>query len=346
MMNSNNYFIYDGCYKKPPPTTISDISFLTHLTNNFYKSSVKSVKECETQSLRNNSDFFLINDINSTLNNTTTNCYIPKIDNTNQSLFGSNSLIVKTQQLFDDLFNTKITGAPYITQTGTPDICNTLMYNKNRTLANPSINERCFKYTLDNQYYTPSNYYAYYKKPILNEKNIKMAKDLGRPENYRIILTDRTKETGLKYYEELLKIDNIRFENNGALVDSFKTFICKPFNNNNESALDTQINNLKLEYEKFYNNLDAIQRDLSSISYLNSFDDDTIKALNLNIATKTQELNSMLGSGGANNGRLDDTTLLTQFKIVENSILLLLIISAIFYFSKNKKSSVANGTLV
>jgi hypothetical protein len=80
-MSSNNYFNYDGCYKKPPTSIISDISFLTHLTNNFYKSSVKSVKECETQSLRNNSDFFLINDINSTLNNTTTNCYIPKIDN-------------------------------------------------------------------------------------------------------------------------------------------------------------------------------------------------------------------------------------------------------------------------
>ena len=336
-MNSNNYFTYDGCYRKP--SNITDLSFQTHLRNNFYKSSVSSVKECETQSLRNNSDFFLINDINSTLNNTTTNCYIPKIDNTNQSLFGTGSLIAKAQQLFDDLFKTNITGAPYIIQTGNIDICNTLMYNKNRSA------EQCFKYSLDNQYYTPSNQYAYYKKPILNENNIKLAKDLIHPENYRRKLTDRTKAIGLKYYEELLKIDYTNFQNSGPLVNSFKAFVCNP-SDNNEDSLDTQINNLTLEYEKFYTSLDAIQFDLSNISYLNSFDDDTIKALNLNIASKTQELNSMLGSGGANNGRLDDTTLLTQFKIVENSILLLLIVCAIFYFIKNKKSISANASLV
>ena len=33
-------------------------------------------------------------------------------------------------------------------------------------------------------------------------------------------------------------------------------------------------------------------------------------------------LNSLLGFGGANNGRLGDTTFLTQFKIVENSDIL------------------------
>jgi len=340
-MSSNNYFNYDGCYKKPPTSIISDISFLTHLTNNYYKSSVKSVKECETQSLRNNSDFFLINDINSTLNNTTTNCYIPKIDNTNQSLFGSNSLIAKTQQIFDGLFNTKISSAPYIKQeTPNPmDICNTLMFNKDRT------NKLCFKYTFDNQVYTPNNYYAYYKKPILNEKNIKMAKDLIRPEDYKRKLTDTTKATGLKYYEQLLKIDNSNFENSGPLVNSFKTYICGP-TTNNETLLDIQITSLRQEYEKFYSSLDAIKTDLSSISYLNSFDDETLKALNLNIANKTQELKSILGSGGANNGKLDDTTLLTQFKIVENSILLLLIVSVIFFFTKNKKPIVATGTLV
>jgi hypothetical protein len=243
------------------------------------------------------------------------------------------------KQLFDDLFNTKITSAPYITQSETPDPCNNLMYNKDRT------NKLCFKYTIDNQYYTPNNYYAYYKKPILNEKNIKMARDLIHPEAYKRKLTDTTKATGLKYYEQLLKIDNSNFEDSGPLVNSFKTYICGP-TTNNETLLDIQITSLRQEYEKFYSSLDAIKTDLSSISYLNSFDDETLKALNLNIANKTQELKSILGSGGANNGKLDDTTLLTQFKIVENSILLLLIVSVIFFFTKNKKPIVATGTLV
>ena len=102
--------------------------------------------------------------------------------------------------------------------------------------------------------------------------------------------------------------------------------------------MDAQILILNNKYENFNISLDDISRDLSAISYLNSFDDETLKALNLNIISKSKELSSLLGSGGANSGRLDDTTLLTQFKIVENSILLLVIISAIFFFTKKKKS--------
>ena len=67
-------------------------------------------------------------------------------------------------------------------------------------------------------------------------------------------------------------------------------------------------------------------------------DDETIIALNVRISNRTKELNNLLGYGGANNGRLDDTTFLTQFKIVENSILLLIIITAVFFYTKmNKK---------
>jgi hypothetical protein len=43
-----------------------------------------------------------------------------------------------------------------------------------------------------------------------------------------------------------------------------------------------------------------------------------------------------LGSGGANNGRLSDNVFLTQFKIIENSILLLIIIIACFMYYKTR----------
>lgn len=329
-MNINNYFNYDGCYKRPATSIISDISFQTNLRDNYYQTTVSSVKECATQSLKNNSEFFLINDINSTLNKTNTNCYIPKMDNTNQSLFGNNSIISRSKQLFDNLFYNNSNSVPYIKQDttiNTMDICNTLMFNVNRTLAN----QRCFKYSLDNQVYTPSNYYAYYKKPILNTNNISVMNSIDSPDYYK------SKLVSLKSYEELLRIDSNNINNSGPLTYSFKSYICNP-NINNERLLDAQIYILNQNYENYNESLDAITNDLSSISYLNSFDDDTLKALNLNILSKSRELNSLLGSGGANNGRLDDTTLLTQFKIVENSILLLLIISAIFYFTKNKKS--------
>jgi hypothetical protein len=327
----NNYFTFDACYRKPD--TITDSSFERHLTNNFYKSSVSSVEECQTQSLRNNSDFFLINDINTSLKNTITNCYIPKISNSNQTLFGSNTERVRGQQfIFDSLFKSDNTIAPYIKQeTPNPmDICNTLMFNQNKNVAD----QRCFTYTLDSQVYAPRKYYAYYKKPILNEENINRLNSIKHPSYYSNNLAT------LQSYKKLLTIDIANSRNNGALVAAFKTYICNNTTSDKE-LLTTQINKLKQVYNDFSTNLNEIKMDLSSINYINSFDDDALKALNLNIASKKHELNGLLGSGGANNGRLDDTTLLTQFKIVENSILLLLIICAIFFLTKSKKTILA-----
>ena len=328
----NNYFTFDACYRKPD--AITDSSFERHLTNNFYKSSVSSVEECQTQSLRNNSDFFLINDINTSLKNTITNCYIPKISNSNQTLFGSNTERVRGQQfIFDSLFKSDNTIAPYIKETPNPtDICNTLMYNINRSRAD--LNQQCFRYTLDSQVYTPRKYYAYYKKPILNAENINRLNSIKHPSDYSNNLVT------LQSYKELLRIDEADSTNNGALVAAFEKYICSNSPSDKEK-LTTQINNLKQVYNDFSTNLNEIKMDLSSINYINSFDDDALKALNLNIASKKHELNGLLGSGGANNGRLDDTTLLTQFKIVENSILLLLIICAIFFLTKSKKTILA-----
>jgi len=331
-MNYYSSFNYDGCYSRP--SQINEASFNNILTTKFDKTSVRSVKECESQSLRNNSDFFLINDISTSLNTSVTNCYIPKRDYTNQTLFETTT---RAKQLFDELFKTTSPSAPYIKQSETPPIANNLLYNKNRT----NTNQLCFKYAVDNQYYTPRNYYAYYKKPILDEANIRLLNTMRtNPTYYESKLNDTT-EAGLKYYDELLKLGTNTFLNSGPLVTSFKNYICN-LNSNAESALNTQINKLNLQYDKFDNSLDAIQRDLSAINYLNSFADNTLRALNSNITTKKQELNNLLGSGGANNGRLDDTTLLTQFKIVENSILLLLIVCAIFFLTKSKKTIVAS----
>jgi len=326
----NNYFTFDACYTKP--STITDSSFERHLTNNFYKSSVSSVEECQTQSLRNNSDFFLINDINTSLKITITNCYIPKISNSNQTLFGSNTERVRGQQfIFDSLFKSDTTIAPYIKETPNPmDICNTLMFNQNKNVAD----QRCFTYTLDSQVYAPRKYYAYYKKPILNEENINRLNSIKHPSYYSNNLVT------LQSYKNLLKIDMAKPENNSALVAAFKEYICTN-SPSDRAILTTQINKLKQVYNDFSTNLNEIKMDLSSINYINSFDDDALKALNLNIASKKHELNGLLGSGGANNGRLDDTTLLTQFKIVENSILLLLIICAIFFLTKSKKTILA-----
>ena len=268
-MNYYSSFNYDGCYSRP--SQINEASFNNILTTKFDKTSVRSVKECESQSLRNNSDFFLINDISTSLNTSVTNCYIPKRDYTNQTLFGTTT---RAKQLFDELFKTTSPSAPYITQSQTPPIANNLLYNINRT----NTNQLCFKYAVDNQYYTPRNYYAYYKKPILDEANIRLLNTMRtNPTYYENKLNDTT-EAGLKYYDELLKLGTATFENSGPLVKRFKEYICN-ITSNAESALDTQILKLNQQYDKFDNSLDAIQRDLSAINYLNSFADNTLRAL-------------------------------------------------------------------
>ena len=319
-MSANNYYSYDACYAKP--TSVSDVSFQRNLRDNFYQIKVSSVNECEKQAFKTNSNFFLINDINSTLSKINTNCYIPKTNDTDSSLFGTDSIITKSKELFDSLFKNNI----YITQEPNPiDTCNNLMYN------HPT--KKCFKYLLDGQTYTRDHYYAHYKRPILNNANISIINTLSSPESYKT----NDLLTSLKSYEDLLKIDNVNFQASGPLTNAFKNFICGP-TSNTESDLDTQIAALEQKYTNLYFYLDKITYDLSAISYVNKFDDDTIRAINFNIANKSKELSNFLSSAGANNGRLDDTTLLTQFKIVENSILLLLIISIIFYFTKIKKS--------
>ena len=321
-MSANNYYSYDACYAKP--TSVSDVSFQRNLRDNFYQIKVSSVNECEKQAFKTNSNFFLINDINSTLSKINTNCYIPRTNDTDSSLFGADSILTKSKELFDSLF---FKNNIYITQEPNPiDTCNNLMYNH--------ATKKCFKYSLDGQTYTRDPYYARYKRPILNNANISIINMLRRPDDYKTTAL----LTSLKSYEDLLKIDEVNFQaGSGPLTNAFHTFICDP-TSDTESELDTQIVNLKQKYTNLYFYLDKITYDLSAISYLNKFDDDTIRAINFNIATKSKELSNFLSSAGANNGRLDDTTLLTQFKIVENSILLLLIISIIFYFTKIKKS--------
>ena len=315
-MNNQELFLFDDCYLRPAITT--EASFNNTLMNSYNRYVTTSVRDCEIKALRANSEFFLINDISHGLSNAKfTNCYIPKRTNATPSVIGNNSIIETALNLFNNTFN------PFSKQTASIDICNSLLFNSNKNVTD----QKCFKYSLDNKVYAPKKYFAYYKKPIINENNLNY--NTANPDVYKNAIVP------LKAYESLIVIDMQNFVNNGPLANSFKQFICLP-SVSNERYLDEQIIKLKQYYEGLFNSLDNISRDISSVTYLNSFDDETIMALNVRIQNRTNELNSLLGFGGANNGRLNDTTFLTQFKIVENIILLLIVITTIFLYNKIK----------
>ena len=54
---NNDIYSFDKCYQLP--TVSTDVS----LNEKYYKRSVRSVKECEAIALKNDNDFFLVNDI-------------------------------------------------------------------------------------------------------------------------------------------------------------------------------------------------------------------------------------------------------------------------------------------
>lgn len=329
MSTNNYYYTFDNCYSKP--INITDVSFSEHLTTNFYHSTVASVKDCENEALRNNSEFFLINDVSRSLNNIYTNCYIPKPDNTiiNTSIFGiSSEIIGRVLELFNGLF--KATTNPYNIQTENIDTCNNLMYN-NQFID--EFNKKCFKYLIDGGIYTPKKYYAYYRKPYLSFANIDRMNSIKDPSHY----TSGEFFESLSDYDELLKFNSsIPVPQYGSLTIAFEKYICSD-SQADEAFFDGKLQELSANYTRLFTSLNAIKSDLSDINYINNYDDETLRSLNVNIVNKSRELNRLLTSGGANNGRLDDTTLLTYFKIVENSILLLLIICFIFYFTKKKQ---------
>jgi len=311
MSSNQELFIFDDCYARP--ASIIEASFNANLINSYNKYLTPNAYECEKKALRNNSDFFLINDVSSIGSAKYTNCYLPKSTNTG---IISNALA---------LFNRTFGDPPHNKRYQAIDSSSNFLYNSGAN--NPN---RCFKYTVDNKVYAPKRYYAYYKKPLINESNIARATNLPKPQFYK------NKIPQLKSYEELIKIDRTSYTANGPLVYRFNEYICSP-TSTNDAALNIEIVNLKDKYIALFDNLDNISSDISSINYLNSFDDETLISLNVRINERTKELNSLLGFGGANNGRLSDTTFLTQFKIIESSVLLLIIISALFFYNKMRK---------
>lgn len=311
MSGNQELFMFDDCYARP--TTMIEASFNVNLLNSFNRFLTPNAYECEKKALRNNSDFFLINDISSIGSANYTNCYLPKSTNT--------GIVSNAIELFNSTF-----GNPPIKRPATEGIDNSTNFLYNSGANNPN---KCFRYTVDNKVYAPKKYYAYYKKPIINRNNILRASNLPNPQFYK------NKIPELKSYEALIKIDrSTSYTDNGPLVQRFNDYICNPTDQANEALLNIHIVSLKQKYKNLFDNLDTISSDISSINYLNSFDDETLISLNVEIKKKTKELNNLLGFGGANNGRLSDTTFLTQFKIVESSVLLLIIISALFFYNK------------
>ena len=325
-----NFYDFEGCYSKPVAPT-----FDASLNAQFYDSQVLTVAECQAEAMRKNAPFFLMNDISYTSTTTSinnnSNCYVPKSLTTNLGSIVSENTIT---QLFSSLFGSS-------TKISVNDTCNNMLFR--RTPITPVASQKCFKYTLDEQVYAPRNKFAYYIKPIISDANLRLATSIQtRPTSY---YNNPAKLNELASYKDLLYINETNIQTSGPVYNTFKKFVCDP-TQENERLFDIQLASLKSKYSNLISHLDNITIDLSNINYLKTGDNNTIRALNARIASKKQDLSNLLGSGGANNGRLSDNVFLTQFKIIENSILLLIIILScvMYYKTRNIKSIITTAT--
>jgi hypothetical protein len=322
-----NFYEFDGCYSKPTSSSSFDIS----LNSKFYKSVVESVAQCQAEAMQKNADFFLMNDISSvSVTDNNSNCYVPKQVSSNLGSFASVDTML---ELFSSLFGSAA-------KISVSDTCNNMLFR--RIPATPLTSQKCFKYTLDEQVYAPKTKFAHYKKPILNEANLRLATSIqSRPTSY---YANPTLLAELASYKELLYIDLTNISASGPMYTTFKNFICSP-SQENERLFDIQLANLQAKYDNLIGKIDDISVDLSNINQLKIGDNSSISALNARIASKKQELANLLGSGGANNGRLGDNVFLTQFKIIENGILLfiMVVMCFLYYKTRNLKTVTMNS---
>ena len=196
---NTNFYQFDGCYSRP-----SFSSFDASLNLSYNNTLVSSVAECQAEAIRVNADFFFMNDISSVSStNNSSNCYVPKQLSSNLgSIISENTSL----QLFTSLFGTT-------SGTTVRDTCNNMMFRRT-PINNPAL-QKCFKYTLDDQVYAPKNKYAYYKKPVLNERNMQITASLRtRPTSY---YASQAKLNELASYKDLLYINERNLESSGPL---------------------------------------------------------------------------------------------------------------------------------
>jgi hypothetical protein len=309
-----HYFEFDNCYSalSENQNFSNDTQFKNFLESSFNIYDIDKARECESLAIMKKSQFYLLSDLcNNTL---TTNCYIPRIESSNKFSDNIDTLIKPFNDLLDKLFGSETNR--FANSVG-------VEISNNFDIVN---NEKCLKYTIDNMIYAPKNIFALYKSATLNPaiSNLMV-------QNYDYY---QNKFNNLPEYEQFLKLP---LDNNagGTLGEAFKEYICSP-TKNTEANYDYYIAQLKEKYSVYFNELDNISKDLSNLAILTKQDNIFLQNIEKLIKDKNMQLVSLLGTGGANNGRLEDTNYLKNVKITEVSILILVILITVFIYNKNK----------
>ena len=327
-MEINNFSIFNTdnkCYR-PKSSLLNQEDLDKFITDNFYSSNFEIkknsenkslVEECKNKALEENKSVFIISDLsrNRKGDNFTYNCLIPKADKSCDF-----NTIINLLQPFNDLIN-DLFGSK-LERTSTSITSELTLNEETRNTDFRSINE-CFSFTENGKRnnFSKSGNFIIYKTELVDNDNLRSS--LERVESYN-------------YYED--KYNRWRRSTEGVLntfEQRFRIYICDP-TATNENSLDASILRLHSHYTEIFNSLDSITLDISNVSILTKYDTLYLEKLQKMIDEKKEELKSLIGFDGANNGKLGDTKFLKNLKISENIILFFVITFVIYAYAKKQ----------
>ena len=327
-MEINNFSIFNTdnkCYR-PKSSLLNQEDLDKFITDNFYSSKFEIkknsenkslVEECKNKALEENKSVFIISDLsrNRKGNNFTYNCLIPKADKL-CDFDDIENLLKPFNDLINDLFGSKLERTPTSITSELP------LNEETRNKDFRSLNE-CFSFTENGKRnnFSKSGNFIIYKTELIDNDNLRDS--LARVQSYN-------------YYED--EYNSWRRSTEGVLntfEEKFRIYICSP-TATNENCLDDSILRLHSHYTEIFNSLDSITLDISNLSVLTKYDTLYLEKLQKMIDEKKEELKSLIGFDGANNGKLGDTKFLKNLKISENIILFFVIAFVIYAYAKKQ----------
>lgn len=314
-MQITDYFTYENCYEGIQ----QEASFNEYKESAFQIYTIDSVEDCQNYALEAKTQFFLISDLCN--NDQTSQCYIPKV-NTNNSCLDT---LENTFKPFFDILHAVVGEFPR----------SIVPVESNNNLT--TTNSRCLLHIPSGQYYAPKNKFALYNSSILDQDIVNILRKIKSHDYYN------SKLPQLSDYDNLIQQPTYNstsesYSGGGTIAYYFKKYTCNPTqeNLNNFKNQITILDNKYNGSNGIFSSLDEITFDLSSINLLINNDKRFVLEIDKLIELKKNELNALLGSGGANNGRLDDTNYLKNLKFTEIIILGLVLLIAILIYIKKK----------
>jgi hypothetical protein len=291
--------------------------------------------ECKEKALKNNKQYFLINDFSVNNGEFSYQCYTPKDKTTDCQEINFNNFLNPYNTIINRLFGEPNDSNFY----DDVDNCNNVLVN---LTSYPDFvsEDNCVKYqpsSENSNIILPNKkHFVIYKTELLD--NYKQLNNLTINEYEYYNNEDYSHPTANRGILNISEF-NTSFEDLFEDLSNAMQILCTPNNPPTQDeieAIDGKVNKFGEFYEDIFDKLNILAEDISNISFLTKYDTQYIERLDQMHELEKKKLKNLFGVDGANNGKLLDTKYMKNLKLNEILIISLLLIFLIFIYSKKK----------